>query len=176
MNNQLTVQTNLDLDLHEIFHSQKSYLIRLAIQKFKLCKIEAEELFTDALIILKENMMKGKLAHSEYIRAYVFGIMRNLWCKQQRVRLKEQRYIEITKHQSSAQVFLQSDEELKSELANTLCKLNDRHRKILELYYVHKLSLREIAEDLGYKSSAVVKNLKFRALQNCREVIGERCA
>jgi len=36
------------------------------------------------------------------------------------------------------------------------------------MFYLQGLSQKEIAEELGYGNAAVVKNLKFRALQKCR--------
>lgn len=156
------------IDLKEVFQSQKSYVTNLAMRQLSLSRADALGLFTDAILILKENVEKGKLNHSKYLRAYVYRIMKNLWLQDQKI-VKRQTLICSEIQNLSTNNTSDLDSEATLKLDTVLAELNTRHRKVLELYYVHKLSLREIAEDLGYKSDAVVKNIKFRALQHCRE-------
>jgi len=67
-----------------------------------------------------------------------------------------------------------SDKELRKQVASAVHNLPDRERKVVTLYYIHRLTLREIGDQLGVTESRAcqlrgqgVKRLKFR-LRNLR--------
>jgi len=149
------------------YYKYKANAITVLTRKYGLSENEANGFFVDALIILKEKLDKGDLVHTRYIKTYLIGIMKNLYRNQMKKKntAQERESILIQLHYDSHQ------ENEVQEIINMdylLNKLTSKHKKILKMFYLQGLSQKEIAEELGYGNAAVVKNMKFRALQKCR--------
>ena len=60
-------------------------------------------------------------------------------------------------------------------LAEALCKLNDRHKRVLELSFIYGDTIEEIAEKLGVKEASVMQ-YKWEAIQKLKHTMeGNGC-
>jgi RNA polymerase sigma factor (sigma-70 family) len=57
------------------------------------------------------------------------------------------------------------DRELKKQLNQLLDNLGNSCRKILEMFYYENLSMKEIVSHLHYENEQVVRNKKYKCLQ-----------
>src|SRR6516225_9375648 len=64
-----------------------------------------------------------------------------------------------------------SDREVKQELRSLLDKLGESCRKILILFYYENLSMKEIVDHLHYDNEQVVRNKKYKCLQQLTGLI-----
>jgi len=153
-------------DLHQ---NHMTSAIAIMIKSYGISEKEAQSLFVDALIVLKDKLDQGKLEHKRFLKSYLIGIMKNLWRekrrKNQKLRCAEQSVKDSLQIEADTCLFESADLINLGPILNRLCS---KHRRILELFYVDGCSLKEIAIELGYGSAGVVKNLKFRALNKCR--------
>ena len=61
--------------------------------------------------------------------------------------------------------------DLKKQLNLLLADLGDSCRKILELFYYENLSMKEIVSHLHYENEQVVRNKKYKCLQQLTDQI-----
>ena len=57
------------------------------------------------------------------------------------------------------------------QLSSLLNKLGESCRKILELFYYENLSMKEIVSHLHYENEQVVRNKKYKCLQQLTDMI-----
>ena len=131
----------------------------------------ASDHYTDAIMVLRDNIISGKLKEISSIKNYILTICLNL--------ARNERYIERrrSKKESDVRLLLYEDNHNVNE-SNSIkterikvCKaamktLSDRCQKILVLYYVHKLRMKEIALELELASGDVAKTLKSRCYKS----------
>ena len=105
----------------------------------------------------------------------MLAICKNIWHKKlKRLRLQQNIIQEnhkqslLVEEEAPADYTIISDEKRLMEL---LSHLSPDCREILRLYYFDRLSMRQIAEVMGYNSEQVAKNKKARCMQVLRRLV-----
>jgi len=151
----------------------KSYCIGSLIKKTKCTQDEAEELFIEAILELREMVISGKTTKILNLKSYIFGICYNLWLTEIKKAKK--------KHEAQDHVeryfydYLRDDALLNEELVykktlleisnKALKKLGDNCQDIIKQYYLDNLSMSEIAEKFDFSSPDVAKTTKSRCFK-----------
>ena len=167
------------LDKFYLRHQRE--FLRWSDKVFDLDATEALDVYQDAMLILYENIQSGKLNElRSSLKTYFFAIGKNLILKKLARRKSEtKRWQSAAKEQEYAHV-LEFDPSTDHEQAkfdgvvSALKALSERNQSILRLYYYHKLSLKDIATQLGYDSVDVVKNQKVRCMRYLKKLIEMR--
>lgn len=127
--------------------------------------------YTDAIMVLRDNIISGKLTEITNLKNYLLttclNLARNEKYHQQR-KSKKEAAVRLLLYGNNHNV--NEDQGVKSERIK-LCKaalltLSDRCQKILVLYYVHQLRMKEIATELELSSGDVAKTLKSRCYKS----------
>lgn len=133
------------------------------------CSLEkAKEHFTEAILILRSNIISRKVTELTNVKSYLISICINLARNENykekrkadklRLLIKEKSY-NIDKGDS---LFDDRIEICKQALS----QLTERCQQILTAFYVHKAKMKEIAEDLELSSADVAKTLKMRCYKS----------
>lgn len=165
--------------VRELYFNLRPKFIRILTAKYPSIRLdEAEDLYQDAFIAVKENMEKGKVRDNTSWEAYIIQIGINLTNKYLR---KAQITDSMDKPQQNGKpnrfaAFLNSsteDEEgelqsmeVKAILGKELEHSPGRCNKILRLFYYASLDLTEIAEEVGLKNAGSVKVTKSRCMKD----------
>ncbi|QMU30524.1 RNA polymerase sigma factor [Adhaeribacter radiodurans] len=156
-------------DLDKFYLENRQEFIKWMQNTFRISADDATDIYQDAIIvILKKLKTEDFILHSACLKVFVFAIGRNMAFKLLQKRNKEGKAwgesgkwgdpddtIEFTETQKIAMEFYE--------------KLPEPCKSILRLYYFEQLSMREIAEQLGYHSEDVVKNQKCRCIKAIRD-------
>lgn len=161
--------------LDGFYTTHRLEFLKWAYKSYNLTSDKALDLYQDTIIILYENVMKGKLIYLQSsLKTYVFAIGKNLILKQFN---KDRRFTnEWDAVQEEPEMFDESTHELNLQeeaVSKCLQNLADPYRSILQAYYYQKLSMKAIAEKLGYKNEDVVKSLKVRCLKVLKKAVSE---
>jgi len=139
----------------------------------------AEDHYTDAIIVLRDNIISGKLIELSNIKSYLLGICLNMARNENYIKSRK------TKKESVVRLLLYDnnhdkveDSKIKAErikvCRTALNTLSTRCQKILILYYVHNLKMKEIADELNLSSGDVAKTLKSRCykswIEACKKI------
>ncbi len=134
---------------------------------------DVDDIFQDGLIALYKLAKKGQMEKVANIEAYLYSICRNLWLKKLQ---REKREVELTEAEetiATEEVSLQSllSAERQEALDSLMANMGDACRQILRLYYYDRLSMKEIAKQMGFSNDQVAKNKKSICLKKLRQTI-----
>ena len=135
----------------------------------------AIELFTEALIVLTQNVRSGRLTElTARLDTYLNAVARNLYRKLQRRGREEyrdprtlpERLTEPTAPSST------DGDEVRKLLYARMRELGPRCRQLLAHFYFLELDWVTVAEILGYKNAASAKNNKAKCMARLRTLYG----
>lgn len=161
--------------LEELVISYKSYCVNGLKKKVRCSDDEADGLFIDALLEIRDKILTDKVTHFVNLKSYIFGICQNMWLAQRREEKKladKQNEVEIYYREYLQDDFLwdtDSSPDYKEELIGrvniALGSIGDKCRMIIKYFYIEKRSMEDIAELLGFASSDVAKTSKSRCFK-----------
>ena len=134
----------------------------------------ARELYTEALIILVQNVRTGRLTElSARMDTYLNAVARNLYRKM----LRQNRVVYREPNALPEPLTLPSygdDEEeiIRQELHRRIRQLGNRCRQLLVHFYFLDLDWKTIAEMLDYKNAASAKTNKSKCMVRLRALYG----
>jgi len=130
-------------------------------------KEEAEEIFTDALMLLIEKVSNPKFELTSKLSTYLYGIARFIWLNELK---KTNRKYEL--EWSDTLIFIAEDLEFDSikedqlkMLEVVISQVSEKCQEIFERFYFKKESMQKIAESLGFTSINSAKTQKYKCLE-----------
>lgn len=153
----------------------------LHVQKQTNCDIaDAKDAFMEALLILRTNLLQGKITELTNTKAYLASTSLNQWRKKYHSNKKrkekqtdleryfyEDRYADeknfdpLVQQENQEELQRKKKQRLKKVLT-ALKSLDQKCQKILKLFYVKHLSMTKIAEMVGLSNANVAKATKRR--------------
>lgn len=135
---------------------------------------DAQDIFQDALVIVYKRIVSNELTLNSSFKTFLYSICRNIWL--QRLGKRKERIQDIVDFESIIEIPEPTVEEINS-VENKKHKLFQTHflnlsedcQKVLQLF-LRKISLREIASIMGYKTEKYAKTRKY----NCKEELKTR--
>jgi RNA polymerase sigma factor (sigma-70 family) len=136
---------------------------------------DADDIFQETVVSFIDSVQKSKFRQESGIRTFLISISKNLWYNEIRRRQRagnRERLFEADREQEDSGVNdIIQDRELKMQMNQLLQNLGDSCRKILELFYYENLSMKEIVLHLHYENEQVVRNKKYKCLQQLTDKI-----
>jgi RNA polymerase sigma factor (sigma-70 family) len=130
---------------------------------------DADDIFQETVVSFIDTVQKGKFRQESGIRTFLISISKNLWYneirRRQRAGNREKLYVADFEPADAVIDDLIGNRELKSLLSQMLNELGESCRKILELFYYENLPMKEIVTHLHYENEQVVRNKKYKCLQ-----------
>ncbi|HEX4850708.1 MAG TPA: sigma-70 family RNA polymerase sigma factor [Puia sp.] len=139
---------------------------------------DAEDIFQETVVSFIDVVKKGKFRMESSVKTFLVAIAKNLWLnelkKRDRAEVREKSY-ETSKDSSEMDVsHYIGDREIKQELRELLNQLGESCRKILILFYYENLSMKEMVNHLHYENEQVVRNKKYKCLQQLTGILKEK--
>lgn len=135
-------------------------------------KEEAEEIFSDALILMIEKVCDPKFELTSKLSTYLFGIARFMWMNELK---KTKRKYEL--EWSDTLILLEEDldfdsekEERLKQLEEVIAQVSERCQQIFDLFYFKKESMQSIAAQLGFSSVNSAKTQKYKCIEKSIEL------
>jgi RNA polymerase sigma factor (sigma-70 family) len=136
---------------------------------------DAEDVFQETVVSFIEIVKKGKYRMEASIKTFLVSVAKNIWMNELRKRERagyREKQFENNRDQKETDVSLHiSDLEKKRQLRDLVYKLGEPCRKILILFYYENLSMKEIVDYLPYENEQVVRNKKYKCLQQLTGLI-----
>jgi RNA polymerase sigma factor (sigma-70 family) len=138
---------------------------------------DAEDVFQETVLSFIDIVQKGKYRMEASIKTFLVSVAKNIWLnevkKRERSGHREEQY-EIGRDQKEDDIGqLIGDQERKQQLRELVYQLGEPCRKILMLFYYESLSMKEIVDHLPYENEQVVRNKKYKCLQQLTGLIKE---
>ena|ERR1700688_3234013 len=130
---------------------------------------DADDIFQETIVSFVDSVQKGKFRQEAGIRTFLISISKNIWYNEIRRRQRagnREKIFEMDRDQEEGPVTETiHDREMKQQLNKLLQELGESCRKILELFYYENLSMKEIVTQMHYENEQVVRNKKYKCLQ-----------
>jgi RNA polymerase sigma factor (sigma-70 family) len=131
-------------------------------------KADANDVFQEALIILNRNLEKSNFTLTSSFYTYLYSVSRFVWSDTQK-QLSKQELHDLSTDEVS--IFQSVLEEQKYQFAeNAFRELGARCQQLLQRFYLKKMSFKDIAEVMQFKSEKIAKNQKYKCLQKAKDI------
>ncbi|MBO0948861.1 RNA polymerase sigma factor [Fibrella forsythiae] len=137
---------------------------------------DAQDIYQETLIVLFEKVSAGDFELNCQLKTFIYAVARRLWLKQlaQRGRsplIRANQFDEepaesiaddLADHQRRDQQF--------DQMAESLAKLGEPCRTLLEDFYIRHLSMQAITEKFGYTNTDNAKTQKYKCLTRLKRL------
>ena len=136
---------------------------------------DAEDVFQDGVKQLILNVRAGKFRGEGSVQGYLFGMCRNFWHRRFQQQMRDKQYAGKVKQETvvpDTPESLAEKEEREANLEKLLMSLGEKCRKVLVLWKLN-YSMKEIADEMSYKSEGVARKKKHQCFQKLLSIIEE---
>ena len=130
---------------------------------------DAEDVFQETVVSFIDIVKKGKYRMEASVKTFLVSVAKNIWLNELKRRERSgyrEKQFETGRDQKEEDISQQiGDLEKKRQLRELLNKLGESCRKILLLFYYENLSMKEMVDHLPYENEQVVRNKKYKCLQ-----------
>lgn len=129
---------------------------------------DAKDIFQDALIVLFEKVVSENITIKVSAPAYVLGIAKHLWSRKFRGQQGHLSLDEMEKDIAVPEDFYAASD-WGTRLIEYLQVAGKKCMDMLQGYYYHSMSMREIADNFGYGSVRSATVQKYKCLEKVRQ-------
>lgn len=127
---------------------------------------EARDVFQEALIILWQKVRSSDFVLTSKLSTYLYSVCQNLWRKEleRKARLTREEKDDIVEQNWE-------EKERQRLLRQCLEQLGDTCKQVLMMYYFDRMSMKDIAEQMGFASADVAKTKKYKCMQELEKIV-----
>ncbi|MCG8576944.1 MAG: sigma-70 family RNA polymerase sigma factor [Flavobacteriales bacterium] len=127
----------------------------------------AREIFHDSLVLLIEKVSKPDFELTSKLTTYLYGINRFLWKNELRKRNRnpELEWKDTLILSADDLDYNEEKEEKIRVLDKVLASVTERCKKIFEMFYYRRKSMKEIADQLEFSSVNSAKTQKYKCME-----------
>lgn len=182
------MKTIAESELHEIRKGKMEPLSMLFRENYEYCvkqlciqtncmPEDAEDLIMDALIVLREKIMLDEYVN-ENLQGYILTLAKNMWrnkVKHDRKRLVlEPKIVESYLSKQAKESGLSEENQKRVDVVfKALRQLGGNCEILIRKNLIDRVPLRNLSEELGYKSEDVAKTTKARCMKKLKILIHE---
>lgn len=161
-----------DKALKAIYLDNFPAILRMVLQN-NGSEDDAKDLFQEAMIVLYEKVQQGGFDLYSKLKTFLYAVCRHLWLKKLQgntwqVELSDG-LEEMLPLEDTMEEHARRDEQF-SVMKRAMGSLGEPCKTILEDYYLHKLSMQDIAEKFGYTNPDNAKNQKYKCLMRLKKL------
>jgi RNA polymerase sigma factor (sigma-70 family) len=141
--------------------------IRKMILKNSGTDEDAKDIFQDTVLIFYNQVKLNKFDESKDVGGFMYSVARNLWINRAKIK---NRFVQLESNESShgSEGNVLNDlisQEKTLAIEEVMNQIGEECKKLLKLSIYDKLSMKEIAEKMGYTSDGVAKTYNYRCKQ-----------
>jgi RNA polymerase sigma factor (sigma-70 family) len=157
--------------LNHLYKIALPKIIRLVVQN-NGDEEEAKDVFQDAVIALFNTVKLNKYDERKEIDGFLYFVARNLWINRIKKRNRQQDIMdtEIREVNESPLVSMISEEK-QAAINDLMNKIGNQCRELLKYTMHDGLSMKEVAEKMGFAGETVAKSTHYRCKQKLATII-----
>lgn len=137
---------------------------------------DAADIFQESIIVAYQNIKEGNFRKDSTIKTFIYSVAKNLWLK----KLSEKKEFFFIPIEGFNEQFLEdcdpydASEVTEQRILSAFRRMEPEQKSVLDDYYYHNFSHKDIAEKYNLSSTAAAKNKKSRALKKLRSILSVR--
>lgn len=162
-----------DSNAIETIYRENYIVIQAFIVKNNGYPDDAKDIFQEAMIVLFEKAKSSSFVLTCQIKTYLYSVCRRLWLKKLQ---KQNRYnpsIEMIEETIPVEDEIELHQKRNEDfilMENTLSKIGEPCKSLLEAFYIHKKTMPEIADAFGYTNADNAKTQKYKCLVRLKKI------
>ena len=130
---------------------------------------EAQDIYQEAVIVFWQKVTKKELVLTSKISTYIYSICLNLWRKEL------ERKKRLSSEQKDGVENIDFDRQERIRIVNEcINSLGETCKRVLTYYYFDGLSMKDIAEKLGFSNADTAKTKKYKCKLELDKMIKSR--
>ena len=162
-----------DFDATEIIYRDNYPSIEAFILKNNGVHDDARDVFQEAMIILFERVQSGSFELTSLIKTYLYSVSRRIWLKKLQKLNRHYPALENVSEIVAVEDQIEMHDKVNRDLdrmQQSLSKMGEPCKSLLEAFYLEKKSMPEIAEAFGYTNADNAKNQKYKCLVRLKKI------
>lgn len=157
--------------LYDLYRLYRNDFIRWGVNNYSCSESEAKDVFQEVIIRFYQNVVSGKLTVlSSDVKTYLWAIGKyqflNLIKRNQRTVTFSSYPLINTEEPADLSMEKTEEDKHNAELVKQhLSLLDEKSRRILEMYYLEGKDMNTIATEIGYKNADVAKKKKYEVMK-----------
>jgi len=152
---------------------------RLTLIKYGANENQAPEIFNDSLVLLIEKVNQPNFELTAKLASFLIGIclfkLKNLLRKENRSSQFVQFSDELNQNYHLAQADFDEEKEEKLAIIDSiLSTIQERCKKLLQLFYFENKSMQQIADQMNFSSMQSAKTQKYKCLEKAHEMANQQ--
>jgi RNA polymerase sigma factor (sigma-70 family) len=173
-----TISAGVDLNnAIQFIYRQYSEATGSLIRQYGASEQDADDIFQETVVAFIDVVKKGKFRMEASVRTFLASIARNYWFNELKKRDRSDhrnKIFEIGRGKDEADTSeLIVEMEKKRQLRELVDRLGESCRKVLLMFYYENMSMKEMLEHLPYENEQVIRNKKYKCLQQLMGLIKE---
>lgn len=134
---------------------------------------DAKEFFQESIIVFYERVKNGEYTLDAKISTYLFEVVKRKWMNElkRRKRIHEHAISNTSLEMEDQLDSVLIQKEKKQKVMQFINALHPTCRKILLYFYFQELSMKRIAELMGFKNDQVARNRKNLCMNELKDII-----
>lgn len=132
---------------------------------------DTQDVFQDSLVIYYEQVHAGKDIQQE--KAYLFAVAKYLWFKRYKTQ-QEECLMDNLEAMEAVEEYDKAEEGTGFQLWPFLQQAGQKCMQILKSFYYDRLSMEELADRFGYRSTRSATVQKYKCLEKVRDQVKEK--
>lgn len=136
---------------------------------------DAADVFQDALITMYENINNGKFRGASGLKTYLYAIIRNYWVSRSKKTMKVsgiEPLNDVSDEDPWVPVF-DEKEDMSGLLEQVFNGIGEGCRQLLILFYYHRISMKEITQQMSFSNEQSAKVQKYKCMQKLMRLLDE---
>ncbi|MFK7969476.1 MAG: RNA polymerase sigma factor [Bacteroidia bacterium] len=163
--------------LHRLYQKHRDAFLAWAYKRYACQEEDAADVYQDAIIVLYENALAGKIHGKSALKTYLFGVGKNLILK----RYEHTKRFTEEGPEETGETDVPMEEtivmtERQEVLQRALQELGEACRRLLIRFYYDRYSTEAMMSEFGYKSKDVVKSQKARCMRSLRNLLRDKAS
>jgi RNA polymerase sigma factor (sigma-70 family) len=172
------ISAGVDLnDAIQFIYRRYSEATGSLIRQYGASEQDADDIFQETVVAFIDVVKKGKFRMEASVRTFLASIARNYWFNELKKRDRSDhrnKIFELGRGKDEADTSeLIVEMEKKRQLRELVDRLGESCRKVLLMFYYENMSMKEMLEHLPYENEQVIRNKKYKCLQQLMGLIKE---
>lgn len=165
-----SLKRNDNACLKVMFEEYSDQCTKRLIKKTDCTEEDAEDIFVDSILNFRERLLTGKIEYLTNIGGYLYSTCYKMWLvKYRKSKIHESHAEDIRLYYNDTNLSGLEKEKLHETANRAISSLGDKCQTIIKLFYLNKLNMKEIADEMGFASAGVAKTLKSRCYKKLIE-------
>jgi RNA polymerase sigma factor (sigma-70 family) len=135
---------------------------------------DAEDVVQEAIIVYMEYTAKPGFKQTAKPETILFSLGRNIWLyqlrREKRMLMTEFAEVDAIEGIDELEALVEKEDKLRV-MDHVLKDMGAKCLQLLEMFYFLKMDMTEIAEKLGFRNDKVAKAMKYKCLEQARQMI-----